>query len=213
MKNFKNIILASGLLIFAGSANAIVITMDLEDVTNGGGFYGTLTIADTSLNTVTITADIADPINVGLTQGDILGLGLDISNDSLLSGMFLSNFDPAGTITAECYTANGCDVFSGGSDALGQGLDIGIEIGAVGDAGGFLQTISFDLTSIGLDASVFGELGVMRVQSIEGITSYTAGSSKLAGDGVSVPEPSIIALFGLGLVGIGFARRQRSIRS
>ena len=26
---------------------------------------------------------------------------------------------------------------------------------------------------------------------------------------VSVPEPSIIALFGLGLVGLGFARRRR----
>ena len=185
MKSFKNIILASGLLIFAGSANAIVI--NLEDVTNGGGFYGTLTIVDKSTNTVTITADIADPINVGLTQGDILGIGFDISNDSLLSGMLISEINPAGTTINGCYIANGCNVFTGGSGSLGQGLDIGISIGVQGSAEGFLQTISFDLASIGLDASVFGELGVMRVQSIEG-SSFGSGSSKLAGDGVTVPE-------------------------
>jgi hypothetical protein len=43
-----------------------------------------------------------------------------------------------------------------------------------------------------------------------GQVSTITGLSKIASTTVTVPEPSIIALFALGLVGIGFARRRQS---
>jgi hypothetical protein len=196
------------LLSFAVNSNAAIIQFDLEDVTNGGGFFASITIEDTASNTVTVNASIAD--NPGLTQGDILGLGFDISDGSLLAGMSIANFSPSGTTIGTCFTVNGCDVFTGGTGSLGEDLDIGLSF-SVSGAPDFNETISFDLISVGLNALVFGELAVMRVQRIEGVDGFTAGSSKLAGDGETtvVPEPSIIALFAVGLIGIGFARRRK----
>jgi hypothetical protein len=47
-----------------------------------------------------------------------------------------------------------------------------------------------------------GEVGLTNVSDMRSAANW----SKVA----EVPEPSIIALFGLGLVGIGFARRRQS---
>lgn len=86
-------------MLAVGTANAIVV-VDLEDVTNGGGFFAKVTIEDIT-DGVKITGDIADPINVGPTKGDVLGLEFQISDESLLPLTIANNGNeyPSGIIT------------------------------------------------------------------------------------------------------------------
>lgn len=209
---------ASLLLIGTTTAQSSVI-FDLEDATNGGGFFGKITISNI-VGGVNVIADVSDPINANLTQGDILELGFDLSLDSVLSGMSAANFGATGGtetggnnkslddayLSSSCFIANDCDVFNGGG-GIGKNLDIGLQFWRGGARGGFIETLTIDLLGAGLNEALFGELAVMRVQSIDG-TDYQYGSSKLAGS-VSVPEPSILALFGAGIIGLGFARRRK----
>lgn len=200
----------AGIAIFAitSLAHGALIT-NLEDATNGGGFFGVVTFEDNGLNTVKITADISDPINAGLTQGDILGLWFDFADVSVLTlplpiGInpapfgFSSNPDSVGTSLGGNVNINGS-----GED----NWDLAVKVGENGSAGGFNQMVMFDLTILGLSASQFdGQRVGMRVQSIAG-GSFGEGSSKL----LRVPEPGILALFGLGLLGLGLSQRKRSV--
>ncbi|GAB3103065.1 hypothetical protein G8770_09775 [Aestuariicella hydrocarbonica] len=197
-------------LFTAVAANAAMIVANLEDVTNGGGFYAQVTVSDI-VGGVKVTADIASPINPGLTQGDILGLGFQIADESLLPLTIANNGneDPSGIITGECQIANGCDLFHGGVGSLGTGFDITIALGLSGSPAGLVQTLMFEMFGAGLTASEFATQAIgMRVQSLEGVLrTYTAASSKLIGDGPPgrVPVPGTLALFGAALLAFRFA--------
>ena len=214
---------AAALLGVSSYASAAIVQFDLQDVTNSYGFNGTITVADNGLNNVTVTADISQA-NVSLTQGDILAFGMNILDDNLLPLTSVLPVTGTGTDSAgnaftihtpqlnfsDCYGAGACDVFTGGQGSPGKNFDMAFQVGIQGSAQGFLQTITFGLTGAGLDALDFlGEAGSMRVQSINTATLDDA-SSKLVGPSGNVPEPSILALMGLGLIGLGFARRQRN---
>jgi hypothetical protein len=202
-------------LLSAGAANAIVIA-DLEDLTNGGGFFATVTFEDTIDGWVKVTADIADPINMGLTQGDILELGMNLADDSLLGSLAFGTMlqTPEGIIGSDCQVANSCDLFTGGNGDPGLGFDITVEVGVNGSAGGFIETLMFDIIGGGITASMFAEQLVgMRVQSITGISGYMEGSSKLVGDGpgngTPMPEPGTLGLLMIGFIGTGAARLRK----
>ena len=200
-------------LLISGAAQALIVTAELEDVTNGGGFFAEVKFEDVG-SYVKVTADISDPINVGLTKGDILGVGMQLSNEALVGSLsFGSNIqNPAGIVTGSCQTINGCNLFNGGSGSPGTGFDITVDLGVQGDAAGFIQTLMFDISGGGITASTFvDQLVGMRVQSIEGV-SFSAGSSKLVGDGPGEPpnnmvEPTTLGMFLIGLVALIGVRR------
>lgn len=224
-----------GLLTLSGVAQAGIITQ-LQDATNGGGFYAQVTFENAvAANTVSITADIADPINSGLTKGDILALWFDFKDFGLLSGT--ASFTNGLVGPTLLFAENSVSSSLGGNVNLnGSGesdWDLGIGIGTNGGAEGFIQTISFDLTIAGLDEMQFeGQRVGMRVQSIEGNNGFgfSAGSSKLLDDSppppggpgllsepplldslppTTLPAPTPLALLGLGVAGFGWSRRTR----
>lgn len=229
----KKILTLSSLLLFCTSVQATVIS-DLVDITEGGGLFAKVSVENAAADTVTITADIADPINPGLTQGDILSVWFNLSDFSGLGATAsLSNVSLNGS------SIGGSEFFSGSSllfgedafatNALGgdnnlngtgtSGWDLVVETGQNGASGGFIQTLSFDLTIAGLDEALFDEqLFGMRVQSIEGNMNFIA-SSKLLGEGnefeptdptgTPIPEPAPLSLFAFALLGIGLLRRKQ----
>lgn len=214
----------------AGIAQADLITADLTDFTNGGGFFAQVQLEDTAPNTISISVNIADPINAGLTQGDVLGVWFDVNDASflpVLNGLFASanfggvfqNQAPSGIVTGAIADENNVNsvgsmnnnLGGGGNPAPGLNFDIGIALGTQGGPAGFNQTISFDLVFDGIDTSVFlNERVGLRVQSINSPT-FASGSSKLLGSTtpppVSVPAPAPLALIGIGLLGLGLRKK------
>ena len=216
--------LAAGLTVsvLSTAAFSAPIVADLEDATNGGGFFATVTIEDNGTDTVEITADIASPINAGLTQGDILGLWFDLSDFSKLSGL-ASVSNPSVPISGNIVFGDNAVTtkpFPDNNVSL-QGTnsgpwDLAVQLGNNGSSLGFIQTVSFDLTILGLDQSQFFDQRVgMQGQSIAGVAGFT--SSKLLGDGEGggdpdpdpnpVPVPGTVLLLGIGLLGLRFMRR------
>jgi hypothetical protein len=221
MNYFERIISVASIFAITSFAHGAAITTQLEDFTNGGGFFGEITFEDNGTDTVTISANIAAPVNAGLTQGDVLSLWFDFANFSALgSTATFGNQSPSAIINGHSLDEDsvlsnygtGNTNLNGGSPAQ-TNWDFAVLTGANGDAQSFIQTLSFDLTIAGLDQSQFLNQRVgMRVQSIEG-GDFNEGSSKLVGTGtsVTVPEPGTIALLGLGLFGLGVQRRKHQI--
>ena len=212
--------IAASTVFMVGAANANPIVAKLEDQTNGGGFFAEVTLANAGTNTVKVTADISPPINVGLTEGDILGLWLDIADANFLTGLMFGNEMPTNIISASIVDENNVNAVGTSNNDIGPAgtnYDIGLAFSAQGCGDGCFQTIMFDMTSTGLTSAAFAEQRVgMRVQSIDGEDPFTymAGSAKLTGLGdgggggqQQVPEPGTLLLFALGLVGLGFRGR------
>ena len=219
MKTTLSLIAAAALCLATVPAHSTPVTVDLEDVTNGGGFFAQVLFEDVAANTVKVTADITDTFNASLTQGDILGLWMDISDETKLPGISFQNESPAGIITASSLDANNVGWVGSANNNLNGSGETGWDIGlALGSNGGpdFFQNIMFEMTTAGLTASMFGDRVGMPVQSIEGGAFDSIGSSKLIGGGGggttgggngTVAEPEALWLLGIGLVGLGFTRR------
>jgi hypothetical protein len=89
------------------------------------------------------------------------------------------------------------DSYTSSQDYVGFLGDESTEVGLMGTYSGYINIIDVWSTLATLD----------RISGVEGIGLLLVGGT--GGATTAVPEPSIIALFGLGLVGIGFARRKR----
>jgi hypothetical protein len=145
----------------------------------------------------TVTYDLLYPGIDGTVYGTDSAL---ITDGSVLGPIYMGDYGIA-TFGADSI------VFSAEADAVWvddlyyhiSGLDLGI-IGVLFDAAassvGAQGMISFNADNIWINMG--------------GVTEDDSSSFAIDVAFEQVPEPSIIALFGLGLVGIGFARRRQS---
>jgi hypothetical protein len=159
--------------------------------------------------------DGADPDNLVITLdvtggdiGDLRGFFAHVSDESLLSGLFVvsglnSSFD-----------ADSVARVGGGNNLNGGGTlcpcDLGIEIGSPGIGSNDIQSVTFTLshTSQALDVSLFAEQAFgVRATSVGPLAGRRDGSSKLIGTFPVVPEPSTAMLMALGFLGLGISRR------
>jgi hypothetical protein len=194
MKNRTKIIMAAGMLLLAGSANAALVelkwTTTVQQV--GGEHPG---ISGESIIT-TVQVD-----NGGT---DIASQNYDVSN------FVKFRIDGASGWWFESYTIN---TSSGNfaTDPQGNVAEVGLWISESRTVHtSYVGISSGDWYLDGINGFTYsGENNQLNVSNPgENIiaSSWTASAASTT----PVTEPSVFALFGLGLVGIGFARRRRS---
>jgi hypothetical protein len=212
MRKLISIAAAVALMAAATPSHAMLVVANLVDATNGGGFFGRITFQDAGTNTVSATADISSPINAGITRGDILGLWFDFAtlvptSVTIAPGVIDARLNPNSVSNSPFRDRN---VSLNGSGP--GGWDFAIQTGESGPAGGYLQTVTYTFRATGLSANEFaGQRVGMRVQSIEGVPGFTAGSSKLLlGNGVPIAEPGVLGLLLISMGVIGTAIRRRA---
>ncbi len=197
---------------FAGAANAVTVSFDgtvtadnlnLDPATNlvgdafsgmftytipspntGGSYDGVITSASLTINGTTNSIDFSPPAvfnNITINNGNGASTGPDTFTASVTDAT-ATQFEIVNAIDTTGLT------FAGGSDALPT-----------------------DFSFIFDNVNVFGDL-------LFDYTDFFGSGSSISIDGVlsslqtvaAVPEPSILGLFGLGLLMVSFARRKKA---
>ena len=186
------------LFLFAGfQANAALIQFQYND-TISYSFITGLVAGQSATITVGLDNGVAGDVSQIWTAGDLTSVTFDFNNGGLVT-TFNSPWGGSLSSSVGNFTTNGSGVLTG---VMSSWYDV--SLGTDWSSSGVVLTpLGWVLN--GKSVFVFGSnVGQVGITSVSAITS-AANWSKVA----AVPEPSIIALFGLGLVGIGFARRKR----
>jgi len=175
-------IFAAMILSTAVSANQLVGSIQFSETVGG------VASIDAAAQTVNfLPASPADNFTVTTATGMLAGLA-----GSLGTILDINGTGPvAGLITAGGFTFD-IDAVSYGSVVIGPGSSIDFASGN--------GTATF-VDSLG-NVSSAGAFWSMSTQTIAGNT-YTSWSA-------SVPEPATLAIFGIGLLGLGLARRRKA---
>jgi len=191
--NIKKLLLPLALLAVSSSVQSSILFS--EDFENGLSFAGG---GNWSSNYSGII--VSDPIETdsALTFGRLYGGG-DLRSDYFNSttGLFNISFDYLGT----CQT-NNCGGFFWNSRTGWDGTTSPYRDTLIDD--GSWHTLSFDVTATLL------QIRLEDWNGSGGVAGDAFFDNIVITDGVAaVPEPSMIALLGLGLVGFGFSARRK----
>lgn len=180
----------------AGQVQASVITIDFEGVAPIGGLVNVNPGAPYFEDGFTIT-----PTDSQSAVFDAAAANSMIGNVSDWFGFAASN-TPTLTLTAPTGPFSLIDVLIGPSTIGASSIDMTI-IGHIFGGG----TVSSTFTS--LTTATVATLNFSNLASVDFIASSDAGLDNIRLDTAAVPEPSSIAMFGVGALGLVFASRKR----
>jgi len=203
----------------AGS-NAQAVTITLGACYTGGcsDLVGTIAIEITA-DTLAQNSGVGDVkfVITNNTNGFIDELGVRYTG-GLPAGTAIENFTvPVGNVSLPSLSFGPTQ-----NDNSNQSLNLGFDYQNSNSGGGRFnagEQVQFFLDSESADilVALFANAGFAHVQGLPGnpssarITACQAPDANCDGQPpVPVPEPTTLALFGLGLLGAGFARRRRS---
>ena len=187
------------IFLFAGfQANAALIQFQYDDTISFSNIIG-LAAGQSATITVGLDNGVAGDVSQIWTASDLTSVSFDFNNGGLVT-TFESPWGGSLNSGVGNFTTNGSGTLTGVMSSWWD-KDVGSDYTSS-------QPISPVVWGLDGQNAVFWtrrRATEVSLTNVKGITS-AANWNKVA----SVPEPSIIALFGLGLVGIGFARRRQS---
>jgi hypothetical protein len=222
-------LIAGLILAVAGGANAVTIGTGAGQVGVGGSFTlafngivegsvvagltsqmtFTVNSIDATTNTIGLTYSITNTSADPITASRVSAFGFDSSPDiasATVTGLFTEEHYNLNFPQLNAITSSGIIEFcanNNGGNSCGGGGSSGVLIGDTG--GGTLQLRLASSISSGVDLTGF----VVRYQSIAGTN---LGNSGIGVSAPPIPEPSAMAVFGLGSLIVGAALRRSARR-
>jgi len=199
MKNSTKIIMAAGMLSLAGSANAALVelkwTTTVQSATgdhpgiDGESLITTIQVDNGGADTISQNYDVSNFVKIRIEGAS--GWWFESANIDTTDGIFAT--DAVGSVIETGYWIA---VDAGDVETSYDGVSPGSWW-----MNGYNQIAESGFSgpdAVQIYANDVGDNGIA--------SSWTASAASTT----TVTEPSVFALFGLGLVGIGFARRRRS---
>ncbi|MBK18175.1 MAG: hypothetical protein CMM52_04975 [Rhodospirillaceae bacterium] len=205
-----------GLVLGAHTVSATTITVTIGADDGFGGFTGTSPGDPVGTSVVVSGPAFSTPVATDETNRLSPNALLTLNYGFALDTSGLTSISSAQVLIRMASVGLGTDNGFGDADVSFDGNSLGkLRPGGLVGSAEVIQEFTFDVTA-------FVSAGVSSTLTFSldgtGITGGSAGdffmvdlaSLEVQGDSVGIPEPGSLALFGLGLAGLGYARRKRA---